>query len=466
MGKKKTREEVLVEFNTLKVSESYDLVEYINSNNVILKCKTSNFLFKITLTSLRDGSIPDIRSCLDKTNFTIYNFKQIHGDQYTYEKYVYTRGHSKSIITCKLHGDFKQTPVQHNRGRGCKECGHLKTNQKTTYGRDKIIKQFRNVHGEKYCYKKFEYVKGTTKSVITCKIHGDFEQTANTRKSGNGCKECGLLTITEKKTLKQETVINQFIEKHGDRYDYSKFVYNGNDVKGIIICKKHGEFEQLPYTHKGGAGCNKCGRKNTINSRKVSQVYIIKRFRKKHGNKYDYQKFVYVKSKTKGIIICKEHGEFTQSADHHARGKGCPTCTRTKTWIEKCLQNPNSKPKCYLIECHVNEKVSFFKVGVTYQPKICNRFKVCNKKSEIPYEYTIIDYVEVDNPRFIFGLEQLLLNEYRTKKMVYIDSKKWNGSGECFKLECGDRLVEFFHSINKLDDNLLTLDYIRDHMSL
>jgi hypothetical protein len=39
-----------------------------------------------------------------------------------------------------------------------------------------------------------------------------------------------------------------FIEKairiHGDKYDYTKAVYVNSNSKIIIICKKHGEFEQ------------------------------------------------------------------------------------------------------------------------------------------------------------------------------------------------------------------------------
>ena len=44
------------------------------------------------------------------------------------------------------------------------------------------------------------------------------------------------------------------------------------------------------------------------------------------GDRNDYSKFIYVNSKTKGIIICKIHGEFLQSPSHHLQGKGCSKC--------------------------------------------------------------------------------------------------------------------------------------------
>ena len=49
------------------------------------------------------------------------------------------------------------------------------------------------------------------------------------------------------------------IEKHGNKFDYSKFRYINSDASGIIICPEHGEFQQTPYTHLHSIhGCGKC----------------------------------------------------------------------------------------------------------------------------------------------------------------------------------------------------------------
>ena len=47
---------------------------------------------------------------------------------------------------------------------------------------------------------------------------------------------------------------------------------------------------------------------------------------KVHGDKYDYSKVEYVSSKIKVIIICKEHGEFSQLPYKHLYGQGCRSC--------------------------------------------------------------------------------------------------------------------------------------------
>jgi hypothetical protein len=54
-------------------------------------------------------------------------------------------------------------------------------------------------------------------------------------------------------------------------------------------------------------------------------------FNNVHKGKYLYTKFVYLNAKEKGIITCKEHGDFLQSANEHLSGKGCILCGRIRT---------------------------------------------------------------------------------------------------------------------------------------
>jgi len=54
--------------------------------------------------------------------------------------------------------------------------------------------------------------------------------------------------------------------------------------------------------------------------------YFIQRARITHGKKYSYAKSIYVQARQKLTITCKKHGDFTQTADSHLRGTGCPKC--------------------------------------------------------------------------------------------------------------------------------------------
>jgi len=51
---------------------------------------------------------------------------------------------------------------------------------------------------------------------------------------------------------------------------------------------------------------------------------------KVQGATYDYSKVVYINDRKKVIIICKLHGEFTQTPNKHLRGRGCPVCGGTQ----------------------------------------------------------------------------------------------------------------------------------------
>ena len=54
---------------------------------------------------------------------------------------------------------------------------------------------------------------------------------------------------------------------------------------------------------------------------------FVDRARKIHGDKYDYSKTVYTRTKDKVIIICKQHGEFFQTPNAHVSAKkGCHRC--------------------------------------------------------------------------------------------------------------------------------------------
>lgn len=122
----------------------------------------------------------------------------------------------------------------------------------------------------------------------------------------------------------------EFIEKaklkHGDRYDYSNTTYIGARVNTNISCRIHGEFNQLPTHHFKGVGCPKCALSKIGEHKLLTKEEVILKFKEIHGNKYNYNKVIYIKSSLKVIINCPVHGDFSCSPNNHKRGKGCPKC--------------------------------------------------------------------------------------------------------------------------------------------
>lgn len=102
----------------------------------------------------------------------------------------------------------------------------------------------------------------TTQSKITyvCKEHGQLSKRALELYKGKGCSKCLLKVTGTNKTMTTEQFIQKSNEKHDNKYDYSKTVYQGSQKKVTIICPIHGEFEQLAVAHMTrGVGCRHCG---------------------------------------------------------------------------------------------------------------------------------------------------------------------------------------------------------------
>ena len=193
-------------------------------------------------------------------------------------------------------------------------------------------------HGNKFDYSLSKYINSITKIKIICPIHGKFEQLPKDHYTkGCGCHKCG---GTKKLTTKE------FIEKaekiHGNTYDYSLVKYHNSQKKIIIKCLSHGNFTQSPANHLFGRGCKKCANEgNSKRNINDSKDYILQ-LNKIHNSKYDYSKFVYINCHTKAIIICPEHGEFTQMPHSHLSGKGCFKCGgTTKLTLEEFKKKSN-----------------------------------------------------------------------------------------------------------------------------
>ena len=124
------------------------------------------------------------------------------------------------------------------------------------------------------------------------------------------------------KKLTTEEFIQKAKQVHGDRYDYSEFVYGNAHDKTIIICPEHGAFEQTPANHVyKSSGCPVCS-----SNKKLTKEQFVSRSKEVHGDKYDYSKVDYKNSQTKVTIICPEHGEFHQLPNSHLSGRGCFKC--------------------------------------------------------------------------------------------------------------------------------------------
>jgi hypothetical protein len=123
---------------------------------------------------------------------------------------------------------------------------------------EQFIEKANKIHNNKYDYSKTKFVNSKTKVKIICPLHGEFEQSHNKHLSKKGCPKCGFISRCNIARSTSYDFITKAIKIHGDKYNYDNVVYTGKENKVIIICEKHGSFNQTPHNHLAGNGCPHC----------------------------------------------------------------------------------------------------------------------------------------------------------------------------------------------------------------
>lgn len=246
----------------------------------------------------------------------------IHGDRYCYSKSVYVRSSEKVTIICREHDEFFQAPNKHLLGRGCPICAGNQPETTKSFTKKAVA-----VHGDLYDYSLVEY-KGNKKHVtIICCKHGEFKQAPSDHTNQkSGCPKCKFEKIGDIRRFTQSQFIAQANEVHDEKYNYSKVTYVTSDLKVVITCCRHGDFEQQANSHLRGAGCPDCGNDRIGDKCRKTLSEFIFDAQKMHGDTYLYQNSEYVDAKTPVIITCQKHGDFPQNPSRHTAGAGCQLC--------------------------------------------------------------------------------------------------------------------------------------------
>lgn len=133
------------------------------------------------------------RSKVNKYN-TEYFLKQarkVHANKYDYSNTQCFNATNKLEIHCPIHGKFKQSAVQHLKGRGCPRCHFDQMAKDRAMGKELFINKAKELFGDKYNYSKVEYVNGQKNVCLICPEHGEFEVTPNNHLSKkSGCPTC------------------------------------------------------------------------------------------------------------------------------------------------------------------------------------------------------------------------------------------------------------------------------------
>lgn len=307
---------------------------------------------------------------------------------------------------------------------------------------DEFASKANAVHGNKYDYSQVEYRHSQEHVKILCREHGVFEQRPSNHLSGTGCYECW----NDSRSNDLEIFITKAKQIHQNLYDYSKVTFIGNRNPVIIICKKHGEFEQKPSNHLSGRGCNDCGKE----AKSVGQKEFVRRSREHHGNMYDYSCSVYEDTRKPVHIICPDHGVFFQKPAIHMSGSKCPKCSSEERalkqhwdYVERCKLDEklaNSEGILYLLELSTTEEI-FLKVGVSSS---FSR-RLAHYKEE-GLNYKVLKSITTTAIRSAL-FERDVLKSVKEEGFKYIPNAVFAGWTECSTLEGKDYLFKLFEEV-------------------
>ena len=195
--------------------------------------------------------------------------KTVWGDKFNYSNTTFLDATIAVNIECPQHGQFRQLPFHHLKGiNGCGGCDNQNQRKKTT---KEFITSAKAVWGDRWDYSDSIYSSDKSLIKIICKKHGAFNQTVNSHlKKSNGCKLC----VKERVNIRAKTnkqFINEAKAVWGDRWDYSQCNYVSCRNYVTIICKKHGEFQQIASQHLNGIlKCAKCKKEKGIKDKKIN----------------------------------------------------------------------------------------------------------------------------------------------------------------------------------------------------
>jgi len=176
--------------------------------------------------------------------------------------------------------------------------------------------------------------------------------------------------------------------------------------------------------------------------------YFVYKANKIHGDKYNYDKVVYINAKTPIIIGCPVHNDFLQTPDSHLGGSGCSKCPHNHPgtgyklgdWEEAAHRsNYFDSYKMYIIECTLDEEL-FYKVGITFREL---RHRINSRT--IPYNVKIIKVYETETATDTYMLEKFAIKQHnKYKYKPKIEFPGWRM--ECFSEINIEQLDEWYQN--------------------
>ena len=194
----------------------------------------------------------------------------------------------------------------------------------------------------------------------------------------------------------------------------------------------------------------------------MNKEIFIEKSKSRHGDKYDYSKVVYVNSKIKVTIICKEHDEFKQTPNSHLKGRGCMRCYKEKPLKEFKLKLIEKFGKYYDLStiryknvrtpvkviCPIHGEFKQTPIKLLSKSGGCTTCNFINKSNKIhnKYDYSKVEYK--NNREKV----TIICKEHGEFKQTPYSHLNGSGCSECY----GNKKLtnsEIINKFKKIHDN-------------
>ena len=185
---------------------NYDKVKYLSSKSKItITCPEHGDFKQTPHGHLNNGCPKCTQNNINSKKFKIA--KDIlekasikYKDMYDFSKANFINNTTKLSIFCSIHGEFNKYLRDIYKNTQCPYCYRESVNIDKRITKESFINKSNFIHNYKYNYEKAVYENCRKKVIITCPVHGDFEQRASSHMHGRGCKKCAREYNSFKKT--------------------------------------------------------------------------------------------------------------------------------------------------------------------------------------------------------------------------------------------------------------------------
>ena len=262
-----------------------------------------------------------------------------------------------------------------------------------------FITKAKEKHNEYYKYDSVVYKNSHTNVIITCPIHGDFNQLPNNHLNGAGCILCGYDRMTSKSKISEETFLLRCKHKHGDDFDYSAMHFK-NMTTPITVTHKCGyTFTTTPASHLTTTTCMQCSiAKLASHSKAVSQT-AKEKFYAKYADTYEFISS-YTKARFPITVKHKKCGHIFTTTPDNLKVERCPSCADHGF-------NPSLPAILYYLSI---DNGMYYKIGITNR-SVKERFTSMDLQ-----KITILKEWAYPSGALAYSKEQQILTQFSTYK--------------------------------------------------